>query len=277
MITFINLHSNLFFIFSSHYHILNFLFLPQLYLKQFRILSNKAYFIIMGDCISECGFGCFIPRKNFLNYHLALASIVSAFLGIMGCVSFNNIADSIANAAWMTGEITNHEDYLFGLSGYAVKEHDKNVYRTVLYSDNTKCVADFCKTCYDARTLVLSLLVVALLFGFLSFACSLKRTFNDTSMWKTCGILSSLICMALGSSAYNMHQKCFDQVDTDGLELATSIAETTGEEVTFTYGYGSGAVQVLISFAIAAYICLFNLLIPVASSADEKDDDEEED
>merc|ERR1719199_1614949 len=123
----------------------------------------------MGDCISECGFGCLIPRKNFLNYHLALASIGSAFLGIMGCVSFNNAADCINNAAWMDALITRtHEDgsvtlvgndYLFGFSGYATKLTDKTVYSTVLFSDGEKCTEEFCDTCQDSRSKVLAFLI----------------------------------------------------------------------------------------------------------------------
>lgn len=173
--------------------------------------------------------------------------------------------DSIKNAPWMDGTLGDHQDYLFGLSGYAVKDTDKKVYSTVLFSDD-ECDADFCETCFDGRTRVLACLVVGLLFGFISFVCSLKRTFNDSSTWKICGILTSLICCALGAAAYNMHKKCYDAVKVDGEDLADSFPE----ETKFEYGYGSGAKQVLISFAIAAYISVFNLLIPVVSLADEE-------
>jgi len=228
----------------------------------------------MGDCIAECGFGCFIPRKNLINYHLALASIASAFLGIMGCVSYNNVADSMNNSPWITATLEDKEDFLFGLSGYALKDADKTVYNTIAFNDETKCTEDFCGECFDLRGGVLAALIVGLLFGFLSFACSMKRTFSDASVWKDMGIVVSALAFACGCAAYNMYRPCFDSVDSFMTENAASLAISdpsfSGE---VEVKYGSGAKQVLASFVLALYISVFNLFIPIASSDVDDEDD----
>jgi len=223
----------------------------------------------MGDAIAECGFGCFIPSKNFLNYHLALIGLASSFLGIMGCVSYNNIADSIKNAAWMGGTINNKFDYLYGLSGYAMKETKLTVYTTVLYSDADQCTQDFCNICQKARKAVLGCLVVGLLFAFFSFVISIKRTFIDTAMWKTWGIVTAFTCFAFGCAAYNTHRPCFLAVERGMEDAVLTYEHELNMNLKWSYGYDFGAKMVLISFVFAIYIATFNLLIPVATSAKE--------
>jgi len=223
----------------------------------------------MGDCIAECGLGAFIPPKNFLNYHLALIGLAASFLGVMGCVSYNNIADSIKNAAWMGGTITNKFDFLYGLSGYAMKETSKTVYGTVLYSDTTQCTQDFCSVCLKARKAVLGCLIVGLLFAFFSFVVSIKRTFVDTAMWKTSGIVAAFTCFAFGCAAYNTHRPCYLEVERGMEAMVVTYEQDLNMNLKWSYGYDFGAKMVLVSFIFAIYIATFNLLIPVAAVAKE--------
>jgi hypothetical protein len=225
----------------------------------------------MTNEVAQCGFACFIQKKNFLNYHLALAALAAAFLGIMGCVSYNNTADSIYNAPWVAADITNEQDYLFGLTGYAHRAFDKTVYSTETFKD---CSESFCNKCFDSRAPTLGLLIIALFCCFISFYVSMKRTFHDSPSLKYKGIASAMLAFCFGLAAYNSFKPCYAQIDTylknhkDTLALATPA---TTYEVTF--GYSSGAKQVFSAFMIGIYIAVFNLLIPVVDASDEKEDE----
>jgi hypothetical protein len=225
------------------------------------------------DCVTECGFGCFIPRKNFLNYHLAILAIIAAFFGIMGCISFNNIMDSIRNAPWVEAEIVNQNDYMFGLSGYAVKETKNEVYSTLRY-DDPECTYKFCDTCHKARSAVLGCLIVGLCFAFFTFVCSIKRTFvekyEDAAMWKNLAIFTSIVCFAFGCAAYNTHRPCYLAIERT-LDAEVVAFETASDKnLDWSFGYGDGAHEVLVAFIFAIYIFAFNFLIPVVAPVNKK-------
>ena len=187
----------------------------------------------------------------------------------MGCISYNNIQDSIKNAPWVGATIDGENDYLFGLSGYGIKATKNQVYGTVLYNADS-CTMEFCDVCQKARKLVLGCLVTGLLFGFLSFICSMNRVFHDSSTWKTMGIITAMTCFAFGCAAYNLHRPCYLEIErsleTEVIALETA---TPGSDYPWSFGYGSGAKQVLVAFVFAIYIAFFNLFIPTSTLADD--------
>lgn len=217
------------------------------------------------DCVSECGFGCFISIKNFLNYHLALLSLVAFFLAILGTISYSDIAFGVGNAPWMHGSINGVYEFMFGLKSVAGKEPDLTVYSSTVYN-SPDCQESFCKVCGKAGRSVVGCLIVALVFLFFSFLISLKRTFGDSGVWKILAFLTSGVAFAFGCAAYNTHRPCYFEVRD---WLSTSVAEISQQnshDFSYSYGYDSGAKEALTAFILAIYIAFFNLLIPVATA-----------
>jgi len=233
----------------------------------------------------EFGSPSLAPHGKSIGFLNAVLCLLGVCFGIVGCVSYTNNFDALANAPWRKAMVDVSGTELFAVSGirsyvYYTVNDDKKVpvdnwwpaaqdldatgngvitYETCVDKLVSATAAEKlskgyerCDKCKTASVGVVTMCSFALIAAAACFLMQIMRVTCDSTFAKDVSILAGGAAFVFGVIAYSVFLPC-------AMALQDFSEENSAES-----GFGIGAKLVLGSFIMALLVTIITLITPVA-------------